>query len=1315
MGSMGQNKMEQNIAKAIGSYKSSTNKSLMADVLKESVGVKSTKFYAVINPNNNKVESGTLSQVAKKLGVAPNTIKSRFDTNSKQIANRVKGSQVVRFQNLDDLAKFKSTFNTKDIKVEKKKDKKKNFKIANAGFHENGYWGTAEHRYNLNISTDGLSVGDIEQIFKDSLEMTINKQKLEKDDRVRIIIDDPNLSHMISVPLQRLADFNLDAVFDVIEEAVESNEEFVLSSDTTITYTSIKIPKLDDNLLFQDEVGSYNEEIHNLDELDNNFLKNPNEEEEDDNIPVNIHKLNKAMKRSIIQIKNKDEMCFARAVVTGIARIEYGVKSSTYDNMKRGRKDQQLFAEQLLEELGWDKEQKVKLTPENIALVEGHTGFKITIIDGDNFNNVYYPNIKSKNYKPANDDLDNVYLYKHKNHIDLIANDRVAGFFCKENWCHKCKKTFKRRDCHKCPFKCNMCCMSDCPSVNIPKHLKKYDIQCADCFRFFPCNECFDNHLVKDKKGKSVCDKVWKCHKCKKVLSRDTQPPDTHKCGDYVCHNCHRLVDKNHKCYMFPKKLKEPSEKYIFFDFEADISGEEHIVMYSVSQYFSSAESIIHEDINQWCEWAFQKEHKGYTFIAHNGRGYDYKFIIRWVYANTDYQPFVIFAGQKIMYMAIKELNVRFIDSLSFITRPLKVFPKIFGEKELKKGYFPHWFNTKQNWTYIGDMPPKEEFRCDSFNEKDRADFLEWYDEKVKSGYVWNHKKEMEEYCISDVDILRKCCIKFRQLYLSIASIDPFQYLTIASVCMAIFKYHFIDKSFPYRYKEFNDKWQGDPSKYEQAEREQYNLEKETFENDTYEIVFQDKKIGIVPHKDTEFIRQSFFGGRTNACKLIYNFKEGEEGKYADVTSLYPTVNYYDDYPKGHYEIIDEEWCNENQKDMVRSVRNKEFYGFIDCSISPPKKLYHPLLPRKGEKLIFDLNDKRGVWTSKEVYKAIDLGYKIRYIHKIFHYPETTKDLFKDYVATFLKIKQEASGYPLWVKNETDKDKYINDYFHNQGIRMDKSKIVKNPGLREIAKLCLNSLWGKFGQRTNLGRCEILKDKGELIKIILNPKYENVEYEHISDDKVQVNYHIKDKYVENDFNTSIAIASFTTSSARLRLYEGLEKLQRQVLYFDTDSVVYRYNPNDPNNNKCMECGDYLGDWTDELDGVKMIGTFVSGGPKNYSYETDDGEYHTKVKGISLNYEVRQKINHLTIIDLVKKNMKEKARIENITDKDERQKEYDKLKIKVGYDTIMRGKEHTLSNFYSEKRYGLVYDKRSILPPDEYGNYDTLPFGYEDSF
>lgn len=73
-----------------------------------------------------------------------------------------------------------------------------------------------------------------------------------------------------------------------------------------------------------------------------------------------------------------------------------------------------------------------------------------------------------------------------------------------------------------------------------------------------------------------------------------------------------------------------------------------------------------------------------------------------------------------------------------------------------------------------------------------RKTFLEWYLQKVQENYIFDMKKELFEYCESDVDILRKGGLKFREEFLKIANIDPFQYLTIASVCMAIYRSKYI-------------------------------------------------------------------------------------------------------------------------------------------------------------------------------------------------------------------------------------------------------------------------------------------------------------------------------------------------------------------------------------------------------------------------------------------------------------------------------------------------------------------------------------------
>ena len=46
-------------------------------------------------------------------------------------------------------------------------------------------------------------------------------------------------------------------------------------------------------------------------------------------------------------------------------------------------------------------------------------------------------------------------------------------------------------------------------------------------------------------------------------------------------------------------------------------------------------------------------------------------------------------------------------------------------------------------------------------------------------------------------------------------------------------------------------------------------------------------------------------------------------------------------------------------------------------------------------------------------------------------------------------------------------------------------------------------------------------------------------------------------------NTTCFVAAFTTCHARLKLYQSLDILQEQVLYYDTDRVVYKWRPDQP--------------------------------------------------------------------------------------------------------------------------------------------------------
>jgi hypothetical protein len=77
--------------------------------------------------------------------------------------------------------------------------------------------------------------------------------------------------------------------------------------------------------------------------------------------------------------------------------------------------------------------------------------------------------------------------------------------------------------------------------------------------------------------------------------------------------------------------------------------------------------------------------------------------------------------------------------------------------------------------------------------------------------------------------------------------------------------------------------------------------------------------------------------------------------------------------------------------------------------------------------------------------------------------------LFRDYLEKFLKLKYEAEGWPAncredgLTEEELDarKKAYLDEAWDLYYIRLDPNNIAFNPGLRFIAKICLNSLWGR--------------------------------------------------------------------------------------------------------------------------------------------------------------------------------------------------------------------------------------------------------------
>ena len=397
-------------------------------------------------------------------------------------------------------------------------------------------------------------------------------------------------------------------------------------------------------------------------------------------------------------------------------------------------------------------------------------------------------------------------------------------------------------------------------------------------------------------------------------------------------------------------------------------------------------------------------------------------------------------------------------------------------------------------------------------------------------------------------------------------------------------------------------------------------------------------------------MKQALKGGRTNNLRFFYECDEEiEEIRYRDVTSLYPDVQKNCKLPIGHPSKI----INHSFDETLYA-----YQGLIKAIILPPQNLHIPVLPLEVRgKQMYPLcrtcaeqsvqrqcthsEPERAListWTTMEFYKAMERGYKVIRMIQVWHYDNLRNDLFGEYIKIWLKLKTQASGWPPGVNTLEEKKQYIEDFARREGVLLNFEDMEANPALRQIAKLFLNTLWGKFAQQRNLPQTEIVTDYGRYMQIINDPTVEVTSELMYDENNMYLTFKKLDDLDAYQSVQNLVIAAFVTSYARLKLLDIIEKIEHirfgSVLYFDTDSVIYVYQKGDPDP---IPLGNFLGELTDELGGCK--GTkFVSLGPKSYGYEKKNESGHRetiyKLKGIHADAGALEVINFATMVNMI---------------------------------------------------------------------------------
>ncbi|CAF0861234.1 unnamed protein product [Brachionus calyciflorus] len=175
------------------------------------------------------------------------------------------------------------------------------------------------------------------------------------------------------------------------------------------------------------------------------------------------------------------------------------------------------------------------------------------------------------------------------------------------------------------------------------------------------------------------------------------------------------------------------------------------------------------------------------------------------------------------------------------------------------------------------------------------------------------------------------------------------------------------------------------------------------------------------------------------------------------------------------------------------------------------------------------------------------------------------------------------NGAKLVEKWECDWNRSVkNDPEVGNFVKQCKIREQINPpdalfgGLRSVMKMLLNSFWGRFGMNTNKTQYKVISNPLEWFEMVCDDQYTIHIADFFHENYVQVFYSTNGEMHEGSSQNSVVLAAFVTCHGRLKLYEELKKIDKRVLYFNTDSIIDVRSPGQYR----PILGDYLGDFTD---------------------------------------------------------------------------------------------------------------------------------------
>ncbi|CAL6102645.1 Conserved_hypothetical protein [Hexamita inflata] len=266
--------------------------------------------------------------------------------------------------------------------------------------------------------------------------------------------------------------------------------------------------------------------------------------------------------------------------------------------------------------------------------------------------------------------------------------------------------------------------------------------------------------------------------------------------------------------------------------------------------------------------------------------------------------------------------------------------------------------------------------------------------------------------------------------------------------------------------------------------------------------------------------------------------------------------------------------------------------GFVKCKILPPQNLQTPCLGVKiNGKLLFplcrtcaqnqacDMSNKAvcthsveqrvlyGYFPDCEMIQAIHLGYRIQQVYETIIYqksayntPEFVGNKYVQKLTYFKTLNSDAADYNKEVLQALDDIidfKLVGQkvFIKIKGSEMEFEQIKENKALKQIYKLMLNSLYGRFGMNIVRQESQVVQTQEELDQLVYSGQ--NCQIKNIGNKWLVKSDDPEELQILKKCKSNFFLAGYVTASSRICLYQLQEHIRQnykgEILYSDTDS------------------------------------------------------------------------------------------------------------------------------------------------------------------